>query len=272
MYPLHLAIASENLFAIKMLLRKHADITVKNNDGKTPADCNTGKNRASISKLIQSSNEFNQDWYVTRYSKEDRKLTTVDDTFGLPYSLINDFVSLAHFNLEKTKEWLNRIPDLLLARASWDELAIEGCSHIGIEPVVKYLLDKGAPFSVCTAMMLGESATVKDLLQKDKRILNDRGPHDFPLIWYTAIGKPKPELAELLLKDGADVNANIRGRFILSECALRGHAELAEFLCSKGADVNMRSVSSFMPGTPLEIAKRRNNTKVADVLIKYGAK
>jgi uncharacterized protein len=272
-YPLHLAIAAGNVYCAKMLLRKNADTTVKDKDGKTPLDyTQSSSNGQAIRKLIQSSNEFTKDLYVTRYLSGDKNIRGTDDTYGLPYVLINEFVGAAHFNVEKTKASLARIPDLLLVRATWDELAVEACNHTGVEPLVKFLLDKGAPFSICTAAMLGETATVKGLLQKDKRIINDRGPHDFPLIWYAAIGKPKLDMGEVLLNAGIDINANIMGRSVLGVCASNGCIELTEFFCSKGADVNMRSYWSFTPGTPLEIARKKNNDKVAEILVKYGAK
>jgi ankyrin repeat protein len=251
-----------------MLLRKGADITAKKVDGKTPVNLAADN---SIKQLLSNNRDEKKDYYITRYQAKDGSQITRDDTYGLPYILINDFVTTAHFDPEKTKRMLKQIPDLLYARASWDEIAVEGCTHLGNEQLAQFLLDAGSPLSVCTATMFGLTNEVKDMIDKNPYTINDRGPHDFPLIWYTAIGKQKLDIAEYLIGKGIDVNANIRGRSALSECARRGHAELTELLIQKGADLNMVSVSSFFPGTPIQIAKSRKQDKVVAVLRKYKA-
>lgn len=270
--PLHFAVANNNEFAVKMLLRKKADTSNKNKEGKTAENFFSASTPDKIKQLFNQNTDAKKDLYITRFNTKAGTVITRDDTYGLPYILVNEFVTSAHFNIEKTKKLLKQIPDLLLARATWDEIGVEGCTHLGNEPLCNFLLDAGSPLSICGLTMLGFEEQVKDLIKSNPLTINDRGPHDFPLIWYTAIGKPKPGIAEFLIANGADVNANIRGRSVLSECARRGHAELTELLIQNGADVNMVSISSFMGGTPLQIAKAWKSDNVITVLKKYGAK
>ncbi len=270
--PLHLAVLNNNEFSVKMLLRKRANKSNKNKEGKTGENIFTASTSDEIKQLFRQDSDAKRDFYITRFNSKDGTKISRDDTYGLPFLLINDFVTNAHFNIEKTRRLLKQIPDLLFARATWDEIGVEGCTHLGNEPLCNFLLDAGSPLSVCGATMLGLEQQVKNLIESNPLIINDRGPHDFPLIWYTAIGKPKPYLAEFLIAKGSDVNANIRGRSVLSECAKRGHAELTELLIQKGADANMVSISSFMGGTPLQIAKNWKSDNVVAVLKKYGAK
>jgi ankyrin repeat protein len=253
-----------------MLLRKNADTGIKNNAGQTAQDAAVQHNFPAIALLVQNYPAKEKDCYVTRYLSKSGEMLPHDDTNGLPQLLVNQFVTFAHFDLERTKKMLGQVPGLLLTRSAWNELPVEGCAHLGFEAIVNFLLDKGAPLSICTALMLGMTGTVKKMFADEPANLYARGAHDYPLFWYTAIGKPKIDLAEMLLAKGADVNQNIRGHSALYECAFRGHAEMAEYLIEKGADARMRSLSGFMTGTPFEIATRRKHDNVLAVLKKYG--
>ncbi len=270
--PLHFAVVANDGFSVKMLLRKRADVSLMNKEGRTAENMFAASTPDKIKQFFRQNKNAKKDLYITRFNTKDGTKISRDDTYGLPYILINDFVTNAHFNIEKTKKLLKQIPDLLLARATWDEIGVEGCTHLGNEALCNFLLDSGSPLSICGATMLGFEQQVKTLIKNNPLTINDRGPHDFPLIWYTAIGKPKPHIAEFLISQGADINANIRGRSVLSECARRNHAELTELLVQKGADINMLSVSSFLTGTPLQVAKDWKSDNVVSVLKKYGAK
>jgi ankyrin repeat protein len=75
------------------------------------------------------------------------------------------------------------------------------------------------------------------------------------------------EIAELLIAEGADVNAKAGGAFItpLHEAALGGHKGIAELLIAKGADVNAKNNDGV---TPLNWALG----EIADLLRKHGGK
>ncbi|PCH53932.1 MAG: hypothetical protein COC21_05560 [Verrucomicrobiales bacterium] len=88
------------------------------------------------------------------------------------------------------------------------------------------------------------------------------------------------EVVELLIENGADVNAKIvnakienandvNGMTPLHEATFGGYKEIAELLIAKGADVNAKS---RFDGTPLDEAVRMKCTQIADLLRKHGGK
>jgi ankyrin repeat protein len=91
---------------------------------------------------------------------------------------------------------------------------------------------------MCAAVRSGDIETVKGLLAKgaDK----NTGDSQFgvsPLSWAALLGQT--EIAELLIRNGADVNSRNRdGGTALHGAAFLGHADTAALLVRKGADVN----------------------------------
>ena len=82
------------------------------------------------------------------------------------------------------------------------------------------------------------------------------------------------EIAELLIENGADVNARKpNGGVPLHQAAYYGRKEAAELLIDKGADVNAKVVSGPKQGlTPLDAANETDHTETADLLRKHGGK
>jgi len=78
------------------------------------------------------------------------------------------------------------------------------------------------------------------------------------------------KVAELLIANGADVNAKVfgNGETPLQYAVQEGHQEVVELLIANDADVNALSVY----GAPLDEAVERDETEIADLLRKHGAK
>ncbi|MDQ6959498.1 MAG: ankyrin repeat domain-containing protein, partial [Mariprofundaceae bacterium] len=90
---------------------------------------------------------------------------------------------------------------------------------------------------------------------------------DTPL--HDAVGEGKTEVAELLIRKGADVNAKNAGQETpLHDAAVQGNTEVVALLIRKGADVNARN---DVQATPLHEAAMYGKTKVAELLILNGA-
>lgn len=87
------------------------------------------------------------------------------------------------------------------------------------------------------------------------------------LIWVAKKGHA--EVAEVLLKYGADVNIKSNhGTTALMWTARRGYEEVAEVLLKYGADVN---VKNNYASTALIWAAKYGNTEVAEILLEHGA-
>jgi len=78
------------------------------------------------------------------------------------------------------------------------------------------------------------------------------------------------EIAEILIAEGADVNAKSDGSGVtpLHFAADRGHTEVVELLITAGADVNAKNTFSV---TPLHSAASEGHKEVGELLIAEGA-
>ena len=78
------------------------------------------------------------------------------------------------------------------------------------------------------------------------------------------------EIAELLIAEGADVNAkDDNGRTPLMDAARKGNKEIVELLIAEGADVNAWTADG---GTPLDWANSYRRTETFDIIRKHGGK
>ncbi len=269
--PLHCAAKTGNNIIARLLIRKGADVDHKDVSGKSAIDIANENNNKETASIIRQAYSIYKDVYITRYKKDKNGAgITRDDTQGFTQNWINRFVTYSHFDFKTVKEMYGKSPGLLMTRSTWDEIPVEAAAHLGNEPIANFLLDAGSPLSICTATMLGLTEQVKSMISLDPSVINERGAHDFPLLFYTTYGKEKPELAELILNNKIDVNINVRGRSALMESVLRDHLIIAELLLTKGANPNLKC-TDFQPGTPLDFAIKRKNTDMIALLKKYGA-
>ena len=104
--------------------------------------------------------------------------------------------------------------------------------------------------------------------------LMEKGMHPNTMSWHHVTilhdmaQKGNIKKAELLLKNGADINA-IEEEYQstpLGMAARWGHTEMVEYLLSKGADPN-KSGASW--STPVEWARKKQHRKIEEVLLKY---
>jgi len=106
--------------------------------------------------------------------------------------LIKEIVTVAHGNLARVKELVTARP--ALARASWDwgygdwETPIDAASHVGNRPIAEFLIANGARPTVFTAVMLGQLATVKSLIEATPGLQRMRGPHGLTMMAHARAG------------------------------------------------------------------------------------
>jgi len=254
---LHLAAGRGNLEVARLLIHRGAMVDPKD---------------AVVAKAMPDAARIERVYFGGRYAwslgggKPKR-----DDTQGLPQAEINKFVTLSHFNPAAVTQMHKDTPELLATRATWDELSIEAAAHMGLVPLVQYMADAGAPVSTCTAILLGLTGEVRKMIAADPDRIRERGAHDFPILTYTVWGKEQTEMAELLLKSGADPKQFGFGLTALHVAAGKGYLEVASLLIEHGANVN--AVSKSRKGdwpTPLATAKERKHDKMVDFLASRG--
>jgi ankyrin repeat protein len=181
---------------------------------------------------------------------------------SLPQELIDQFVGHAHGDFSVVKELLEQHPELLNANASWGEYALEAAAQTGQVEIVEYLLENGAALDICTAAMLGRLEEVQSMLKADPKLIEARGAHGIPLLYFPVIGGHK-KIADFLFMQGAQVDASSPGGITpLHGAVMFDQVDMADWLLDQGADPNPR----YDGKTPLGIAVEKEQQAMADLL------
>jgi len=116
----------------------------------------------------------------------------MDTKPALESSLVEEFVRVAHSDLERTRELLEQEPGLV--NSSWDwgggdfETALGSASHMGRPDIANYLLENGARLDLFAAAMLGKLDIVRAALNIYPEAINIPGPHGIPLLDHAKFG------------------------------------------------------------------------------------
>ena len=268
----------------QVLLMNASDPNARRKDGRSALQLALARNDSDIVEMLVhrgadpagtavDATKIEKVYFGRRYSFDAEGRPFMPENIdGLPQDFINQFVTFAHFDPERVKHLLKIAPGLLAARANWDELAIEAAAHMGILPLARHLADHGAPVSTCTATLLGLRPRVEALVKLDPGCLRERGAHDIALLAFMAYAEQQSEIADFLLRAGANVHAKALGITALHIAAGKGYVELAELLLSHGADINAPGKSNAQLVTPLAVALRSKQTRMADFLKSRGAR
>ncbi len=188
---------------------------------------------------------------------------------GIPaptQEMIDQFVGNAHGNLAKVKELLEKYPSIISANASWTETAVQAAAQTGQVEIVKYLIDHGAEYDICTAAMLGNLDCLDDFLAEDAEVINARGAHGIPLLYFPII-HARLAVAEYLLQHGADTNAaSPDGITPLHGAVMFNQPKMAEWLLEHGASPNPK----YNGKTPFGLALEKNQVELVEVLRSHG--
>ncbi|MGQ0548397.1 MAG: ankyrin repeat domain-containing protein [Armatimonadota bacterium] len=182
--------------------------------------------------------------------------------------LVRDFVIAGHGDLEKVKAMLAAHPDLLNAAYEWKvddhESASQAAAHVGNAAVAEYLLSRGAPLDICTAVMLGRRNDVERLLGADPAAIHTTGAHGIPLLAHAALSGDVAML-ETLFRRGARAGVS----YALQSAIVMGHEPVARWLLENARpDLTWKN---FQGKTALAVALERGFEPLARLLREHGA-
>jgi hypothetical protein len=126
-----------------------------------------------------------------------------------------------------------------------------------------------APTSLHAVVAKGDFESTRKLIEQGADI-EAKDPGTGASVLHYAVMRGTPEILQLLLAKGVDVNSRTRnGTTPLHTAVLYNRYEVAEMLLKKGAEVDAKSSSG---ATPLAIATAARNRDLADLLRARGAK
>jgi ankyrin repeat protein len=152
-------------------------------------------------------------------------------------AIVDELVGNAHGNLTRVRELLDRHPELLDVKASWNESPIEAATQMGNRAIIDDLIVRGAPVDFFTALVLGKVERVSRELKANPDLAQSRGVHDLPALYFAAIGGDIA-VAELLLAAGADVNARAQAAAPIHGAVMGGSTDTLRLLLRHGADAS----------------------------------
>ncbi len=110
----------------------------------------------------------------------------------LPAALVQEFVGVAHSNLERVKELLAQEPALINAEWDWGggdfESGLGAAAHMGHRDIALHLLANGARFDLYAAAMLGQLDLVRAILEAQPQLRQVPGAHGIPLLVHAQMG------------------------------------------------------------------------------------
>lgn len=182
----------------------------------------------------------------------------------LDQELVGEFVVAAHFDLPKVQALYQQNPALLDATLEkFNERAIEAASHMGARAIAEFLLERGAPMSIFTAAMLGDTEQVAQFLKADPALARSKGVHGISILFHAALSG-NTEIADLLMANGGGEGANDA----LHAAVKSGHFEMVQWLLAHGVDdIN---TLNFDDKTPLQVALERGYDEIAALLRAHG--
>lgn len=213
------------------------------------------------------------------------------------------FSAIRSGDLAAVQGLLDADPALVRARGTQGESAVLTAVYHRHRPIVRLLVERGAPLDLFEAAAVGDVEALRRGLETDAEAVRRVSPDGWtPLHLAAFFGHGKA--VDLLLARGADpaaVSANATGNTPLHAALAGGHALVAGLLVGAGADVNATSTGGWRPihlavsaghldqvktlvsqgadvnavndagQTPLALAAQKNQKAVAEYLLRQGA-
>jgi ankyrin repeat protein len=271
---LHGAVRRRSAVLVRLAIRKGADVAHRDAEGRTARDLAAELGWREGTALLDAHASLPRDCRQSRFLfGADGTEIERPDLSDVPQKEQNAVTGASHGNTEKVRELLARDPRLTFSVSTDDELAIEASAHTGNHDAMRLHLDHGAPLSLPTAVSLGEIEHMRFLLDAEPRLVHERGAHDFPVLWYAAIGTGSVEVAEVLHGYCIDLDQESVGTTALHWCIVRDREDLGRWLIDSGAALEPTGYFFDRGGqTPLQLARARGHDAFARMLLDAGAK
>jgi hypothetical protein len=105
---------------------------------------------------------------------------------------VEEFVGVAHGDLDRVKQLLQQEPALVNAAWDWGagdwETALGAAAHMGRKDIAVHLLARGARIDLFAAAMLGKLEIVQAILDDNPDARHALGPHGIPLLAHAKAG------------------------------------------------------------------------------------
>lgn len=270
---LHGAVRRRSDTLVRLSIRKGAAVDAVDAEGRTPAQLAAQLGWDDGASLLAEHADLPRDNRTSRFALDANQLPiSRPDLSDVPQELQSRVTGSSHGRLAQVRELVDKDERLVFSISADDELAIEASAHTGNRPLIRFHLDHGAPLSLPTAVSLGDRAAIDFWLRRDPTLVDERGAHDFPVLWYALLGGGGPEIAELLVGHGVPVDQHSMGTTTLHWCVQRGDRELASWLIEKGADVEAVGLKWDRNGqTPLQLARAGQHDEMVKLLRDAGA-
>lgn len=116
----------------------------------------------------------------------------MDTKPALETKLVQEFVAVAHTDLNRVRGLFAQEPGLVNATWDWGggdfETALGAAAHMGVKEITNFLLENGARLDIFAAAMLGQLDVVKVALTAYPGSINTPGSHGISLIAHAKAG------------------------------------------------------------------------------------
>ncbi|MHC5065887.1 MAG: ankyrin repeat domain-containing protein [Planctomycetota bacterium] len=271
---LHGAVRRKSELLLRLVIRKGADVAAVDAENRSAEQLATEIGWAAGAKLLADHAQLPRDHRASRFAFDaNQEPIEWPDLSDVPQALQSQVTGSSHGRIEKVRELVSKDKRLVFSFSGDDELAIEASAHTGNRPLIRFHLDHGAPLSLPTAVSLGDIEAIDYWLESDPELANERGAHDFPVMWYAALGRGGSEIAQVLVDHGLSVDQHSMGTTTLHWCARRNDREFASWLIEQGANIEAVGYRWDRNGqTPLQLAQAARQEEMVKLLEDAGAR
>lgn len=235
----------------------------------------------AVDLLVSSGLETNRSRAVSHFvnagiKSSDQLLKKAQVIADDVHQLRNEMIEAVKINnIEKVMELIHTDSDLVNASNSKGETAVLMAAYYRSNEIKELLLSNGAELNIYEAAAVGNTARVKELLERSPEL-----PANWSADGFTPLGLAahfgNEETLKLLLAHGADVNArskdgNLNNMAI--HAAIAGNFEhIVKMLIDNGADVNARCEGVWREGfNALHVAAFFGRESIIKLLLQHSA-